>query len=177
MEASVVVPQIFDVIEHSGISTWIRETDSLFGFYFILAFHTVGLAMLVGANTLVDLRILGFGSALPLRPFKKYFPIMWWGFWINCISGIFLLIAYPTKAFTNPMFYLKLLCIAAGVVVMQRIRTRVFTDSGLADREMATRGATLAKWSVAIWVFAIVSGRLLAYTYTYLFYGRLAPGG
>lgn len=173
----MAVPVLFDAIERSGLSSWIRETDSLFGFYFILAFHTVGLAMLVGANTVVDLRILGFGSNLPLKPLRRYFSVMWLGFWINAISGVFLLIAYPTKAFTNPMFYLKLSCIAIAVVVMQKTKTRVFADLSLSDAAMAAKGTALAKWSLAMWILALTTGRLLAYTYTYLFYGRLAPGG
>ena len=36
---------------------------------------------------------------------------MWAGFWINALSGILLLIAYPTKALTNPLFYAKLVLI------------------------------------------------------------------
>jgi uncharacterized protein DUF6644 len=171
------VPLIFQTIEQTGLSTWIRETDSLFGFYFILALHTVGLALLVGANTFVDLRILGFGSDLPLKPLKRYFSIMWWGFAINAISGVFLIIAYPTKAFTNPMFYIKLSCIAAAVVIMQMTKTRVFGDTSLSDKAMAAKGTTLAVCSLALWVASLTTGRLLAYTYTYLFYGHLAPGG
>lgn len=171
------VPLIFQTIEQSGLSTWIRETDSLFGFYFILALHTVGLALLVGANTFVDLRILGFGSALPLKPLKRYFSIMWWGFAINAVSGVFLIIAYPTKAFTNPMFYIKLSCIAAAVIIMQKTKTRVFGDTSLSDSAMAAKGTVLAVCSLALWVAALTTGRLLAYTYTYLFYGHLAPGG
>jgi hypothetical protein len=30
------------------------------------------------------------------------------------------------------------------------------------------RGATLAKWSLALWVGAISAGRLLAYTFKYI---------
>ena len=161
----------------SHLSTWIRETDSLFGFYFILAVHTVGLALLVGANTLVDLRILGVGRALPLKPLKRFFSIMWLGFWINAISGVFLLIAYPTKAFTNPMFYVKLSCIALGVIVMQKMKKRVFEDSSLSETAMLAKGRMLAVYSLVMWTAAIGTGRLLAYTYTYLFYGHYAPGG
>jgi len=44
----LALPEIFNTIEQSAISVWIRDTDSLFGFYFILLFHTIGLALLVG---------------------------------------------------------------------------------------------------------------------------------
>ena len=64
---------------------------------------------------------------------------MWLGFGINAISGVFLLIAYPTKAFTNPVFYLKLLLIASAVVIMQRMKNRLFGDVALTESDiMAT---------------------------------------
>ena len=40
---------------------------------------------------------------------------MWAGFWVNAVSGVLLLIAYPTKALTNPLFYVKLVLIAIGL--------------------------------------------------------------
>ena len=33
---------------------------------------------------------------------------------------------------------------------------------------MIGRGRTLAKWSLVLWIGAITTGRLLAYTYSYL---------
>jgi hypothetical protein len=168
-----VVPEFFQAIEQSGLSTWLRESDSVFAFYFILLCHTLGLAMLVGANAVVDLRLLGVPSDLPLRPLKKLFAIMWLGFAINAISGVFLVIAFPTKAFTNPDFYIKLTFIALAVITMQRIKGRVFGDSSLSDAAMVIKGKTLAKLSLALWIGAITAGRLLAYTYTYRLYGEL----
>ena len=167
----MAVPELFNTIEQSGLSSWIRHTDSVFGFYFILLFHTLGLALVVGANTVVDLRILGVVSDLPLKPLKQLFGIMWTGFGINATTGILLLIAYPTKALTNPVFYVKLLVIALAVITMQRIKTRVFDDASLSEAAMIAKGKTMAKWSLVLWIGAITAGRLLAYTFTYLIYG------
>lgn len=173
----MAVPLFLDTIEKSDLSTWLRESPSLFGFYFILAVHTIGLAMLVGPNAAIDLRLLGVGSDIPLAPLKSWFKIMWIGFALNLTSGIFLLIAYPTKAFTNPDFYIKLTLIAFAVWVMQKTKTRVFGDLSLSDAAMQARGKALAVWSLILWAGAITAGRLLAYTYTYIMYGRYAPGG
>ena len=167
----MAVPEIFNTIEKSGFSTWIRESDSFFGFYFILLFHTIGLSLLVGANAVVDLRILGVASDLPLKSLKRLFNIMWTGFWINATTGVLLLIGYPTKALTNPVFFLKLLFIALGVITMQRINTRVF-DAGLSEEAMIAKGKTMALCSLLLWVGALTCGRLLAYTYTYISYGH-----
>lgn len=168
----MVVPLLIRSLEDSSFSTWLRESNSIFAFYFILLFHTFGLALLVGANAFVDLRILGVAGNLPLAPLKRFFPIMWAGFTLNVITGILLVIAYPTKALTNPVFYLKLTCIALAVIVMQKTYARVFGDASLSEALMEARGRPLAKWSLVLWVAAITAGRLLAYTYTYLLYSH-----
>ena len=173
----MAVPLFLDTIEKTDLSTWLRESPSPFGFYFILAVHTIGLAMLVGPNAAIDLRLLGVGRDIPIAPLKNWFKIMWIGFVLNLTSGIFLLIAYPTKAFTNVDFYIKLTLIAVSVWVMQTIKNRVFGDLSLSDTVMEARGRTLAIWSLLLWTGAITAGRLLAYTYTYIMYGRYAPGG
>jgi hypothetical protein len=172
----LAVPAFLNAIEQSGLSTWFRESDSPFSFYFVLVIHTIGLALLVGANTIVDLRILGVVRDIPLASFRRHFSIMWLGFWLNAISGVFLLIAYPTKAVTNPVFYIKLSFIALGVIVMQRIKNRVFGDPGLSEASVVARGTALAKWSLVLWIGAITAGRLLAYTFTWLLYGVPAQG-
>jgi hypothetical protein len=161
-------PLFLQTIEDTGFSTWLRESESPFAFYFILLFHTFGLALLVGANMVVDLRLLGVTRALPLAPLKRLFPIMWTGFAMNAITGILLVIAYPTKSLTNPDFYAKLAIIGFAVWVMQRLKKQVFDDSSLSEVDMTARGAALAKWSLILWLAAITAGRLLAYTYKYL---------
>jgi hypothetical protein len=161
-------PLFLQAIEETGFSTWLRESESPFAFYFILLFHTFGLALLVGANVVVDLRLLGVARAIPLAPLKRLFGIMWIGFAMNAVTGILLVIAYPTKSLTNIDFYIKLALIGFAVWVMQRLKSRVFEDSSLSEEAMTARGATLAKWSLILWFGAITAGRLLAYTYKYL---------
>lgn len=166
----MVPPTFLRAIEDTGFSTWMRESESPFAFYFVLLFHTFGLALLVGANTVVDLRILGVAHEIPLAQLKRLFRIMWLGFGVNAFTGVLLLIAYPTKALTNPVFYLKLIFIGLAVWVMAMLKDRVFDNANLDDMAMMARGATLAKWSIFLWIGAITAGRLLAYTYKYLTY-------
>ena len=163
-------PLFLQTIEETGFSTWLRESESPFAFYFILLFHTFGLALLVGANFVVDLRLLGVARAIPIAPLKRLFPIMWVGFAINAVTGILLVVAYPTKSLTNPDFYAKLAVIGLAVWVMQRLRSQVFEDASLSEADRMARGAALAKWSLFLWFGAITAGRLLAYTYKYLTY-------
>ena len=164
------LPRFFMVIEESGLSIWIRESTSLFAFWFVLSFHAVGMGLLVGASAVIALRILGVAPDLPLAPLKGLYRVIWVGFWIQVVSGIFLLIAYPTKSLTNPDFYIKLALIGFAMTMMQMLKNRVFIDSGLSEAAMMEKGRTLAAWSLVLWVGAVTSGRLLAYTFTYVSY-------
>ena len=106
----------------------------------------------------------GVAPAVPIREMRRLLPILWAGFWLNAASGVLLLIGYPTKALTNPVFYLKLLCIAAGMVLMSRLRRRVVPEK----KPASPQGKVMAALSLIVWAGAIVSGRLLAYTCKYL---------
>lgn len=165
----MALPLFLRSIEESSFSTWLRETESPFGFYFVLLFHTFGLALLVGANALVDLRLLGFSASIPLAPLKRFFRIMWIGFGINATTGVLLLIAYPTKALTNPVFYAKLLMIGSAIWILTKLQKEVF-GATLSEADMMARGASLAKWSLALWLGAISAGRLLAYTFKHILF-------
>jgi len=158
---------LFTWIEATPFSTWLRDSPSLWAFPFILILHTVGLAFFVGANVAWDVRVLGFSPAIPLDALRRYFVVMWAGFWVNAVSGVLLLIAYPTKALTNPLFYTKLGLIALGIVLALRIRREVHgTAHGTAGVPALAR--TLAGASLACWIAVIFAGRLLAYTCTRL---------
>ena len=125
----MAVPLIFNTIEQTALSTWLRESTSVFGFYFILLFHTIGMSLVVGASAVVDLRILGVAPGLPLKPLKRLFTIMWVGLALNVTTGLFLLTAYPTKALTNPDFYIKMTFIGLAVFTMRKLSIQVFGDT------------------------------------------------
>jgi hypothetical protein len=145
---------------------WVRDNP----FWAILSAHALGMALLVGASLIVALRLLGVPADLPLAPLKRLYSFIWVGFWIQVVSGLLLLIGYPTKSLTNPDFYLKLALIAAGMIVMVMLQKRVFADPGLSEKDMMSRGRALAILSLLFWAGVVTSGRLLAYTYTYISY-------
>jgi len=150
-------------LESTAFSIWMRESSSLFAFPGILAVHTVGLAFIAGLNAALDLRLLGVATRIPPIAFERLVPAMWMGLWLNVLSGIALLIGYPTKALTNPVFYLKLAFITAALVILKHVRRRLPIET-VPSRELRM----LAAASLACWAGAIVGGRLLAYTYTRL---------
>jgi hypothetical protein len=160
------IPKFFMTIEETGFSTWIRNDP----FWAILSIHAVGMAILVGACTVIAVRILGFSRDLPLMPLQRLYGFIWAGFWIQIVSGLLLLIGYPTKSLTNWDFYLKLVLIAVGMILMSMIRKRVFGDPSISETEMMVRGKALAACSLVVWVAVVTSARILAYTYEHILY-------
>src|SRR5712691_10002441 len=150
---------------------WIRDSPSPFAYWFILTIHAIGMGVLVGASTVLDLRLLGVAPDLPITPLKRLYPIIWAGFWIQVASGLLLMIAFPTKALTNPVFYTKLALIGFAMSMMLMLKKRVFNDSILNNDEgMMRKGRRLAMWSLICWAAAMTAGRFLAYTAKYLVY-------
>jgi len=158
----------FAYLENSALSTWIREADTVFAFQAILVLHTLGMGLLAGGNAAIDLQILRARRPFAPGAFERWFPVLWGSFALSAMSGLLLLIAYPTKALTNPLFYVKLACVALAMWVMQLISRKVLKESA--------RGKYLATVSLLLWIAVIGAGRLLAYTYTRLLVHFSHPG-
>ena len=146
-------------IEGLPISTWLRESNSIWAYPTMLTLHTLGLALLVGASAALDLRVLGWGQALALADLRPLFRWMWIGFWINALSGVVLLAADATTKAAAPMFLIKLGLVAVGVVVMAAQRREVFAPSAA----VTPAAKSLALASLTVWFVAIAAGRLMAY--------------
>jgi hypothetical protein len=155
-------------LEATSLSTWIRESTSVWAFPVILSLHTIGMGFAAGLNAAVDLRILGFAPSVPLLELRRFLPVMWAGFWLSAVSGVLLLIAYPTKALTNPVFYLKLSFLALALVGIRFMARSVFGDASLNLKPATRKCRLLAIASLVCWTGVITAGRLLAYTYKHL---------
>jgi hypothetical protein len=153
----------FRWVESTEASVWINQSPSLFAFPGILAAHTIGLGLLAGLNSALDLRLLGMARSIPPAALMRLLPVMWLGLWMNVLSGIALLVAYPTKALTNPLFYLKLGLVGVAVAILRVILRHVRRAQPISN---ATR--MLAAASLLAWAATIAAGRFLAYTCTRL---------
>ena len=154
---------LFRWLESTALTLWIVESSSLFAFPGILAAHTVGLGLLAGLNGALDLRLLGVAPGIPPASFMRFLPMMRFGFWVNVVTGVALVLAYPTKALTNPVFYLKLGLIGVALMTLRGVLRRI--REGAWDSRVVR---ILAATSLVTWAAAITAGRLLAYTCTRL---------
>ena len=153
-------------VELSGFSTWVRDSNSLWGYPTVLFLHTLGLAFVVGTSLAISVRILGAGSEIPIKPMEKLFPILWAGFFINAVSGTILLAIDASYKLTSPVFWVKMTCIALAVVTVQMTRNRVFRNRDAGTVGVTRTATILAACSIALWMGAIVAGRLQAYLST-----------
>jgi hypothetical protein len=150
--------------ENTGLSVWIRESVSLWAYPGMLSFHTFGLAFLVGVSMAFDLRILGFANAIPLVPLKKFFVVMWIGFWVNAVSGGLLWMANATTTTLNPIYIIKMVFVVLAVVLVFRLKRVVYDSGDAPDVAAATsRARRMAIASLCLWFAAIVTGRFVAY--------------
>ena len=141
-----------------------RESESLWAYPAILFLHTMGLAFLVGTSVAMSLRILASEPGAPLAPMEQFFPVMYFGFWVNALSGVALSIAHATLILTQPTFWIKMAFIAVAVVNIRLLKTQVFRDPASLDaRPALMKGKVLAGTSLALWAGAITAGRLTAY--------------
>lgn len=177
-------------LQESGFGVWVAE--SIWAYPLVLTAHTVGLALLVGGATLFNLRALGVGAHVSLTPLRALVPVMMAGLVVNAATGITLFISAAQDRGVQWVFYVKLACIAAALVVDGRVRsTLIAEEAARVSMAPASRRATvpsavgttlafaegaalteatvspgargLALASVALWTGAIVFGRLIAY--------------
>jgi hypothetical protein len=155
---------LLDALENTTLSTMLRDSPNVFLYPTILAFHTLGLAFFVGISSAIALRILGVAPGLPLAPFRKFYPVMWLGFFFNAVSGLLLLIIEPTKFLTMADFYIKLVAIALAVYCNRLLYLRRFRTPAAVDPNPLPAGDRFLAVSVLfLWVVAITAGRLTAY--------------
>jgi hypothetical protein len=161
-----MVESFFIWLENTLLSEWVRgEFDgSTMVFPIVISLHAIGMGFMAGIASMINLRVLGVAPAVPLNRLAGFLPVAWIALCINVVSGVLLLIGYPTKALTNPVFYLKLACIGGGIWVLCWIRRRYLLTPG----EVAPHAKQLAVLGIVLWATAIVTGRLLAYTYNTL---------
>ena len=150
-------------VENTSLSLWM--VDSIWGYPIALATHAVGMAILVGTILMIDLRVLGYGSQVPLRSFGRVFIASWIGAVLNLASGLALFTVDPEHFLNHPIFWTKIGLIVSGLFLLYLL-LRDLKSSGRDSSENiepSFKAKSIAGLSLVIWLGAIVAGRLIAY--------------
>jgi hypothetical protein len=128
-------------------------------------FHFIGLALLIGAAGLFDLRLLGLMKSIPVSAAMRMRPWAAAGIAINVITGALFFIGAPEQYVTNPAWRWKLLFLFIAIVNVALFETtqgaRVLTLTA-ADKTPASFRIAGAV-SIVSWFAVLYFGRMLPF--------------
>ena len=149
-------------LESLPLSVWVHESPSVWAQPTVLTLHTMGMAVLVGASWVLDLRLLGISRNVPLSAFRWVFRAVTVGLIVNLATGVLLFAQRATTLGTAIPFLIKMCLVVASVATLVPLRSLVFRSD--ADQcEVTGSARLLAIASILAWSGAITAGRLLAY--------------
>ena len=149
-------------LESLPLAVWVHESPSVWAQPTVLTLHTMGMAVLVGASWVLDLRLLGISRSVPLSAFRWVFRAVAVGLIVNVVTGVLLFAQRATSLGTAIPFLIKIGLVIASVATLVPLRSLVFR-SGPEQREVSGSARVLAIASILAWTGAITAGRLLAY--------------
>ena len=148
-------------------STWVGVlvAESLWGYPLFETIHTIGMAMLIGALGLINLRVLGYKPELPLLHTRELLPLAWLGFTLNAISGSLLFSSDAVYFFASYTFRIKMVLIVLGGLNAALLGRRIFREAAAGGPAPPPSAGTklIAASSLVFWIGAVCAGRLIAY--------------
>jgi hypothetical protein len=150
-------------LENTAIANAIRTIPWLYPTF--ETGHYIGLSLLVGGIMLIDLRVLGFARALPLKSMIGLLPFVWAGFAINVLTGSLLFIYGATGFGTNAAFLLKMgfMLIAGLNALAFDVSVRRSGGSWVAADRAPALVKGFATLSLVFWICVVTTGRWMAY--------------
>jgi hypothetical protein len=143
------------------------RTSGVWAYGVVNLAHILGVATLFGGVLLLDLRLLGVWSQVPLSALEKPAVVLAsCGFALAVASGVCLIATNATEYLGNPFLGLKFAAIGLGllnVIAVQRLpawRHRAIVP--LEPRARATLAA-IGAWSLGCWLTAVAAGRMIGY--------------
>jgi len=121
------------------------------------------MAIVVGTCVVMDLRLLGIATDVPLTALNRAPQLVWTGFIVNAATGIALFTTDAEHKATQTVFFVKLSLIFLALAVYARIRRIVFKGPSAVTMPLAGEVKALAILSLILWTGATVAGRLMAY--------------
>jgi hypothetical protein len=131
--------------------------------------HVLGLALLVGAITTLDVRLLGAGRTVALVPAAQLLMrVARVGFVLAVAMGALLFIARPADYAFNSLFQIKLLLISVALLNMYSLHRSKPWRALMAGGDAAVgpvhpRIRLAAMVSMLAWLGVVLAGRLIGY--------------
>ena len=153
---------VFQRLQDSAFTDWFLGSPSIWAYPMVLTLHTVGMAILVGASFVINLRVLQVSGLIPLHRLRPLYRLIWIGFTINLVSGLILFITQAADRVVDPVFGVKMASIAVALALGVVVKRRSIDPTG-APQVATVPTRSMAAVSLGMWAIAIVAGRLMAY--------------
>jgi hypothetical protein len=159
------IQHLCQLIYDSNWGTALRESD--YAFSIIESAHVLSITLLIGTISVLDLRMLG----LVLRPIpvtriaRSVLPLVWSGFVVSFISGVFLFWAEAAKMYVNPAFRWKVVLLVLVGLNPLIFHTTIYrrVDEWELQHISPWRARAAAIASLTLWSGIIIAGRAIAY--------------
>ena len=156
---------ICEWLEQTGVGVTVRDSTWLFPI--IETVHILGIAVLVGSTSILDLRLMGL--TYREQPVSKlawrFLPWAWVGFLIQVITGGLLFASEATKMITNLGFQIKMVLIVVAGLNALVFHLIAYQSVGKWENDrvapLSARAAGLI--SILLWFCIVGFGRWIAY--------------
>jgi hypothetical protein len=139
---------------HAGRhSAWLYMTANLL--------HVLGAAFVVGGIAVFDLKVLAEHGKHAWQVGRYAIPLAATGLALQIPTGVLLLAVEARALGVNPAFYLKLACIALGLVNVALFHARF--GSALRAGALPPEARIYAFVSLFAWIVTLLAGRMIAY--------------
>ena len=132
---------------------------------------SLGLASLP-ESTQCDLRCLGVVSEPPLSLFVRLHRLALAGLALNVVSGFLLFSSQATVLIESVPFLIKMVCVglasAIALIIHARFSAAIVGQAYVGESDVLLESPAIQRLSVlslALWLSAIVAGRLIAYIF------------
>lgn len=120
--------------------------------------HIVGIALLLGNLVLIEARVFGLGSALPVQPLARLgLSLVGIGFVLCAVSGLLMFATMAGELLANRVFTAKM-----GLLMLAGANAGWFHARGSLQR-MDGLARCLMAVSTALWLLIVTCGRWIGY--------------
>ena len=144
-----------ELLQASPLATGLR--GSFIAYPLVNATHILAIGALVTCAALMDLRVLGLGSALPVKIVLGYLrPVAAVALLIAIATGALLFSVRPLEYADNPAFRLKLILVSAAIA-------NAVVYNLLPGNSASGLRKILVITSLILWLMAAVAGRFIGF--------------
>ena len=139
-----------DFLDYLATSPYAEWVDESWGWPLALVLHALGMALVVGLMAIIMLRLFGVFRTIPYGSLRRFIPWIWFGFFVQAISGFTLWMSKPGQYLGDVM------------LVFQGTLKREAAGWD-ATGKVSPRGHKIVALTFLAWAAVTIGGRLTAY--------------